>query len=181
MLQRQPNADGTLPQLSDDGTEPNLIQAAGREWGVPSLTTWGGFPATSASVIVEPTLAQLEAAQESRYDGSYYIQSIGDQRLLDLMTALAAGFPVVNAIPGGGSMFQGYSGGILGAVDGPIDHATYFYDYKWDGKNVASLVVWGANSWGSDTGWGETGTYRCNKDFINQDLDLEVMDISRLT
>lgn len=180
MVGTQPNPDGTLPPLNDTGTESNLVQVAMREWGMPTAEAWGNYPASARTITNWPNLSQLEAAQECRYDGSYYIQSIGDRRLLDLMTALAAEFPVVDSMQGGGATFQGYTGGVLGMLDGPIDHSTYLLDYEgWDGTNLESVVWWGATSWGRN--FGEGGLYRCNRHHINQIIDLEVMDIRRLS
>lgn len=177
MISRLPNADGTLPPLTDDGTEPSLVVAGLSEWGVCSAKTWGDDPDDPSKVNDEPTPQQLEAAGEFTLLGAYFMRSSGDQFLRDLMTALAAGYPCTGAIAASSAEFEGYSGGVLGPLDDDVDHATLFLDYSWDGANLASLVVTAANSWG--IGWGEAGFYRCNADFLRKYAnDCAVIDVA---
>jgi papain like protease len=188
MISRVPNADGTLPPLSDDGTEPGLVAQALGEWGACSAKTWGDEPDDPSKVNVEPTIQQLEAEGEFRLDGAYFLQSSGDQYIRDLMTALAAGFPVTGAIAASGSIFQNYSGGVLGAMDDGVDHATLWLDYEVQSlTDLSTFVVYGVNSWGE--GWGEStvtgingGMYRGGRDFAAKyNSATAVLDVSALT
>ena len=177
MVQRQPRADGTLPPLEDTGTEPSVIQQVMQTYGVASKATWGGDPPTPESIIVQPTIAQLEAAQTYLLVGMYAITSTGDQYLRDLMTAWANGYPTTGAIAASSSTFNGYTGGVLSAMDNQIDHATLWIGGTWDGSNPSSLVAIGVNSWGDglegDPAWGESdapgisaGMYRADSSFL---------------
>jgi Papain family cysteine protease len=174
MISRLPNADGSLPPLSDDGTEPGLVMQGLSEWGAVSAATWGDYPASSSTINDEPTPQEMMLAADFKLAGAYFLTASGDQYLIDLMTALAAGYPVSGAIAASGNAFQGYTGGVLGPLDDDVDHATLWVDYSWDGSNLSSLVVIGANSWG-DFQWGESdapniagGMYRANRDFLSK-------------
>ena len=175
IVSRQPDADGTLPALSDDGTEPGLIVQAMQTLGACSAATWGDYPADPVTINDEPTLAKLEAEADFTLDGAYFITSSGDQKVRDLMGCLAAGIPVTDAIPASGPEFQGYTGGVLGALSGPIDHANLIVDYEWDGTNLSSIVLHCVNSWGM---WGEAGQYRASRPYLDQAEDLCVMALT---
>jgi hypothetical protein len=183
-MARRRNAKGVLPPLTDSGTEPSLGVAGIQEWGVTSAKTWGNFPADPATINDEPTLAQLEAITEFELEGAYFLQSTKDQLYTDLVTALAAGYPVTNGIPASGDGFQGYTGGILGAQTGPNDHYTYVYDYYgWDPKNPSAVKFRCVNSWGSadtdGTDWGDgSGTYDASTAFVDQWQDMAVMNVT---
>lgn len=193
IIQRAPNADGSLPPLSDDGTEPTVIQQAMQTYGAASKAIWGGDPPTPASIIVQPTLAQLEAAHTFLLVGMYAITSTGDQYLRDLMTAWANGYPTTGAIAASSSTFNNYTGGVLSKMDDQVDHATLWMGGKWDGTNVSSLVGVGANSWGDggegDPAWGESdapgiqaGMYRCDASFLSAYSDSTfVLDVVPVT
>lgn len=178
-MARRPNVDGNLLPLTDDGTEPSLVVAGINEWGVCSADTWGNYPADPLTINNEPTLEQLEADAEFELNGAYFLQSQGTALYNDIMTALAAGYPVTNAIPASGDSFQNYTGGVLGAQSGPNDHYTYIIDYSWDGENYDSLILYCVNSWGTQDGWGDgTGMYQANTQFIDQMQDMAIFDVS---
>jgi hypothetical protein len=180
MVGRSPNADGSLPALTDDGTEPSLIISGMQEWGIVSAKTWGDYPADPSTINVEPTVDDVADAAEFELSGAYFLKSAGDQFCTDLMTALAAGFPVTSAIAASSDTFQNYRGGVLGPLDEDVDHASAYVDYSWDGANLSSLVIYGVNSWGDVDAsgaiiWGEGdapgilgGMYRANRDFVAQ-------------
>jgi len=99
------------------------------------------------------------------------------------MVALAAKYPVPIAVCASGNTFQSYQGGILGRQTGPNDHYIYAIDYTWDGTNPASIILIGSNNWGEDD-WGESdvtgirgGMWRGNSQFIDQAMDLCVLDV----
>lgn len=177
---RQANRDGTLPPLTDDGTEPSLAISAVETWGVTSVDAWGSFPADPSTINAEPSLAELEDASDFKLLGAYFLQHAGDQKVLDIMTALAAGYPVVIALPASGETFNDYTGGVMGALSGPIDHANYIVGYELATPgNYGSVIVKCVNSWG--VGWGERGMYRANRHFVDQLEDCCAIDVAPAT
>lgn len=209
MDDRKQNNNGTLPRLFDTGTMPSAILAGMQRWGGCAADVWGQYPASSGTLyedpsnpnspLIEPTPNQLYAERAFRLNGAYFVLTNGHQKLVDLMTALAAGYPVSDAIPASGPEFQGYAGGILGTLSGPIDHANLIVDYTWIGtaEQFASflagddslalqyLVFHCVNSWGD--GWGEVdsiagvlgGMYRANTNYVQQASSLCVLDLAR--
>ena len=201
-IDRTPNPDGTLPPLTDSGTFPSSILAAAALWGSCGVSKWGQQPMSSGTLYVDPSNEQsplIEPPPEKlftesayRLQGAFFVQTGGLQRVLDILGALAAGFPVSASIAASGASFQNYSGGVLtGAqMTGDIDHATVIVDYAWTGsaEQFAAwqggapgldqfLVFYGVNSWG--TGWGEAGLYRADVTFINQAADACVLSVTR--
>jgi hypothetical protein len=129
--------------------------------------------------------------------GAFFVQTTGDQKLLDMMTLLAAGVTFTISIPASGPEFQGYSGGVLGALSGPIDHCTRCIDYQFSGTALqfdsfvsalrsgdtatsaalaTYLTVICVNSWGT---WGTAldvpeiggGLFLGNRAFVDQLAD----------
>jgi hypothetical protein len=174
-IDRQPNADGSLPPLTDDGAEPSQVVRGISEWGVCSASTWGNYPADPATINEEPTFAELEAASEFELVGAYFLQSQGDAFVLDLMTALAAGFPVTHALCASDPAFNNYTGGVLGAMSGSLDHYNFIAGYEWDGRDPRSIVILAANSWSPE--WGEQGFYRADRAFVDQIQDCAAFDV----
>ncbi|MHB8330780.1 MAG: C1 family peptidase [Acidiferrobacteraceae bacterium] len=196
LVDRQPNPDGTLPALIDQGTMPSSILTAMGLWGSCGASAWGQQPMSGATMwsdpttqaLIEPTPEKLYAESSFKLGGAYFIQSTGNQKILDIMAALAAGFPVSIAIPASGQDFQGYKGGVLGALSGPVDHANLLVDVlSWDGKDPTTAVFVGVNSWNQAWGEGEPGNpsnitggmYRCNSDFIAGLQDACILDVTR--
>lgn len=166
--------------LVDDGTEPSLAIAAIQEWGVASAETWGNYPADPGTINAAPSLAELEVASDFMLRGGYFLQSSGDQKVRDIMTALAAGYPVVMALPASGAGFNGYASGILGALDGPVDHANYVVGYEVKSLgDYSSVVVKCVNSWGML--WGMQGMYKGNRAFVDQLADCCALDVMPAT
>jgi hypothetical protein len=192
VLSRGLNPDGTLPKLTDEGTEPSLIVSAMTRWGIASAEKWGDYPASSSTINNEPTLDELETAGEFELDGAYFLSSEGDQFCYDLMTALASGYPCVSAIAASNPSFQNYTGGVLGPLGPQVDHASLWVDYDFDGTNLSSLVFYGVNSWGDGTQgeepWGEStvtgiaaGMYRFNRDCaVEYRQDCAVVDVHQI-
>jgi hypothetical protein len=218
MFDQTLNPDGTLSTVTDTGTQPSSILSGWQTFGARLATNDPQYPMNSSTLyktpgdpnspLILPTVdGGLYADSPYRLNGAYFITATGPARLLQLMTTLASGRPVSDAIPASGQQFQGYTGGILGALDGPIDHANYIVDYEWTGsaqdwvsfvvaiqqndatttaKLAVSLILHCVNSWGDNTGWGEAdavstmigGMYRANIDYFNQAEDLCVLDLS---
>jgi hypothetical protein len=174
-IDRRPNPDGTFPPLTDDGAEPSQVVRGIAEWGVCSAATWGNYPADPATINDEPTFAELEATTEFELLGAYFLQSQGDAFALDLMMAIAAGFPLSYALCASDVSFNDYTAGVLGPMQGALDHYNYACGYEWDGVDPGSLIIEGVNSWGA--AWGEGGFYRADRAFVNQMQDCAVVDV----
>lgn len=208
------DSTATPADAHDNGTMPSSIDSAWLRFGACLAKDDDQYPATRATIYVDPTndnsplklptIEKLFADSQFRYKGEYFITSLGTYRVLDGLAALATGRPITDAIPASGPEFQGYSGGVLGALSGPIDHANLIVDYTWTGtalqwqayctalrnRDVAAadrlegfLIFHGDNSWG--VGWGESdgvsnspgGLYRANMSYYAQVEDLSIIDI----
>ncbi len=210
-------ADGTLSVVTDTGTMPQSIQNAWLTFGAKLASGDPQYPvaddnsniykdpADPNSPLLLPAMETLYGDGSLRYQGAYFVTATGSQRFLQAMNVLAAGRTMTDAIPASGSQFQSYSGGILGALSGPIDHCNHILDYEWSGtaEEFASFVaalangddttvaklapnlLWHCvNSW--DVTWGEAdavsqqtgGLYRANSDYFTQAEDLCAIDIS---
>ena len=209
------NPDGTLSTVTDAGTMPASIQAAWQTFGAGLAANDTQYPASSSTMyqdpsdpnspLILPPPEKLYADSPYRYDGMFFITAQGTARLLQALTTLAAGRPITDAIPASGAEFQNYSGGVLGALSGPIDHANLLVDYEWTGTAAdwqsfvtalqqgstsqaaalaADLILHCVNSW--DITWGEGdavatmtgGMYRANTAYFDQAQDLGVLDLS---
>lgn len=165
---------GAATPLTDSGTSPGSAIAAFQNWGVVSEATWGVEDATTLNA--EPTLTELEEASDFCLAGAYFLQSTGDQRTIDIMTALASGYPVCMSLAASGTEFNNYSGGVLGSLSGDLDHENYVVGYTVSAVgDYASVVLTCRNSWG--TNWGESGSYRANRAFVDQCADWAVLDV----
>jgi hypothetical protein len=217
LVSNRSNPDGTIAPLYDQGTTPSAIIQAMVIWGSCPATVWGQYPANSSTLWTDPSDSsspmvpvkpeQLFAESGFKLKGAYFITSAGNQKILDLITALASGEILTNAIPASGPTFQRYKGGILGAVEGPVDHCNVVLDYAWLGtvdqlaEYIAALgtnnedvlsalnqfiVFYGVNSWGEIL-WGESdvpeiqgGMYRAGRAFADQMEDLCVADLEKI-
>ena len=200
LVDRAPNADGTLPDLLDQGTMPSSVLSALAIWGSCGASAWGQYPASSQTLyqdpsnpnspLIAPTPEKLYAESGYRAGGAYFVQTVGLQKVLDILGALASGRPVSDAIPASGQDFQGYTGGVLSATSGEIDHANLIVDYEWTGTPEEftawqggapgldqHLIGHGVNSWGAS--WGEGGQYRFDRSFFDQLADACVLDVTR--
>jgi hypothetical protein len=206
--------DGTLSVVTDTGTMPSSVQSAWQTFGARLAKDDPQVPANSATLyadpsnpnspLVLPTVEQLYADSPYRFGGAYFITAQGPARLLQALAALASGKTITDALAASGPEFQGYTGGIVGALPGPIDHANLIVDHEWMGSALdwqgfttalqqgnaaqvtalsANLIFHCVNSWGS---WGEedsiaqtlVGMYRANIEYFNQVEDLCVLDLS---
>lgn len=159
-------ADPTTSTLTDTGTTTDAAVAALQTWGLPSMSGWGdvlqdGTPDMTAFPN-RPTQTQLEAAISLTFGGAQFLtDDMGsDQVVIDILNALASGYPVCTALPASGSAFQNYTGGVLtGAqMTGPVDHANYIIACELGTPgNYSTAVFTLINSWTSaeaPTGWG---------------------------
>jgi hypothetical protein len=170
-----------MPVLVDNGAEPSQVVRAVMEDGWVKATTWGNFPADPATITKEGLVPTLDLAAEFELQGAYFLPDAPGARILDLLTALAAGEPVTQSVQGGCAAFQNYTGGVLTAatLTGDLDHYTYAIDYAFSGTPAEwatftsalaagdataytallhFLSIYHVNSWGEDPengGWGE--------------------------
>jgi intein/homing endonuclease len=209
------NADGTLTAVTDTGTMPSSILSAWRTFGALLAANDDQYPISQQvlyqdpsnqnSPLILPPPEKLYASSPYRFNGAYFITTQGPARLLQAMAVLAAGHPISNAICASGPEFQGYRGGIMGMLSGPIDHANLIVDYEWIGtvadfatfvtalqqgstSTIAALskylILHCINSWSE--GWGEGdavatvsgGMYRASTVYFDQAADLCTLDIS---
>ena len=210
------NPDGTLSTVTDAGTMPSSILQAWQTFGAQlvkqgdpqypaSSTTLYKNPSDPNSALILPTPEKLYASSPYRFKGAYFITAGGTQRTLQALTSLASAKVITDAIPASGSEFQGYTGGVLGALSGPTDHANLIVDYVWTGSTAdwttfvtaliqnnttqaASLAKFllfiCVNSWSERWGQSDTvagvsgGTYQGDINYFNQAEDLGVLDLS---
>jgi hypothetical protein len=140
----QVQADGSLSPITDTGTTSSSILNAWSTFGAELAANDPQYPTSSATMykdpsdpqseLIVPAIDQMYADSPYRFNGAWYILSVGTQRVLDLLAALASGYTATIAIPASGSIFQGYTGGVLGSLSGPIDHAQHILDYEWTGS-----------------------------------------------
>lgn len=214
LVDRSVNPDGTLSTVTDAGTTPGAIVSAWQTFGARLAAGDPQYPASSATLYVTPsdpnsplilpTPETLYAGSPYRFVGAYFIATASPSALLQALSVLASGRPITDAIPASGSQFQQYTGGVLGALSGPTDHANLIVDYEWTGAAgdwatflaalgqgsttaISALSSWlvlhCVNSWGP---WGESdavsgmayGMYRANIDYFNQAEDLCVLDLT---
>lgn len=202
-----PGSDGKLPDMLDVGTMPSSVLTAFAAWGAVGASAWGQYPVSSKSLYVDPSNPnspvippppdKLFLESSCRLKGAYFVQTVGLQKVLDILRALAAGKPVSIAIPASGQAFQSYTGGILGALAGPVDHANLLIGYAWTGTQAQFdawqggatgldqyLVLVDQNSWGEGWGWSDVpgiagGLCQVGRAFVDQLQDACVLDLVR--
>lgn len=213
VVDRVPSLDGSLPKLFDTGTMPSSILSAAGAWGTAGASLWGQQPMSSQTMYLnpsanpgdadyqalrEPAPEQLYAESSFKLKGAYFVQTQAMQRLVDILTVLAAGRPMTMSLPASGSDFQSYSGGVMGWPSGPVDHCNALLDYEWTGTQEQFdaflagapgldqyLIGHAVNSW--DVTWGEAdavasqsgGLYRVDRSFLDQLADPCVLDVVR--
>ncbi len=150
---------------SDAGTYVSLAADAIRRFGVCRENQGGSddkafWPFSEESVNNSPPWLAMREAYLHKISAWYAIQSSGSSRVDDVITALAAGNPVVYGTKVG-RQWQTYDGAILG-VQGDIigGHATCLVG--WD---PAGGFFWGENSWGNE--WGPyDGFYKMSPEVV---------------
>ncbi|HEY6462662.1 MAG TPA: hypothetical protein VIY73_20980 [Polyangiaceae bacterium] len=208
MVDAVPNRDGTLPPLVDQGTMPSSILGGLLLYGGVGASVWGQYPASSATMylpgtttsqLIQPSPTQLFGERAFRLNGAYFLTTSGASLVRDVYRVHASGRVLTNAIPASGADFQGYGGGVLGALSGDVDHAQLFADSEWTGTqaqldafmagddSLLSLYLGhGVNSWGAT--WGEVdalnglgGQYRADANYVQQAQDWCVLSLARVS
>lgn len=217
LIDRTVSGAGTLSTVTDTGTQPSSIISAWQTFGAQlaagdsqypaNLATLYQDPSNENSPLILPAPEKLYASEGYRYGGAYFLtgSSTSPAYMLQALACLAAGYTLTDAIPASGSVFQNYSGGVLGALSGEVDHANQIDDYVWSGTaaqwatftqalqqgttaTVAALSQYltfvCVNSWGLEWGEGDAvagvsgGTYQANTQYFEQAQDLLVLDLA---
>ena len=157
-LAREIDRGGQWVGLQDGGCIPAAAIRALRECGAPAYEL---RPTDPATVNDEPSLAELESAEETLLAfardslwSSYAVPSDIDA----VKSALASGAFLTVGIAADTATFQDYRGGVLGNQGPSVDHEVLLLDY--DGGTVR-----GVNSWGR--GWGESGLFRLDSSGVS--------------
>lgn len=176
MIDRQPNEDGSLPTLKDEGAIPDDVTRGTTEFGIASYDM---CPTDPATVTNEPTLLEVESATMFPARGIYGVHATGTERARQLRLGLDTGRPFKLAAYVD-APFEDWRGGdpcpppqmdrILGA------HALTLLDYDlWDsGRKVEWLL---GNSWGTDAG--EGGFWRVSDEWMQQAMDFECVEVEQ--
>jgi hypothetical protein len=176
-IDRAASTDGSLPPLTDDGAQPNQVMRGISEWGVRPMrgptSTGANYDCEPSNVNLEPTLGELEEEATCLLIGQYEVTSTGRQRVRDLQAALAGGRALTFAIAGGTNDFQSYLGGVMGALNGELDHYVWMYGYET--QVDGSVIFLCSNQWGKD--WGEAGRFRINEACVAQIGNIVVLDV----
>lgn len=140
---REPNADGTLPPLRDEGAQPYQVARGVTEYGVRpmgALVSGAYYDCDSSNVNEEPMLEELEEDALHLVVGQYAIASLSD-----ICSAIVSGKPVTVAVPGGSDAWQCYTGGVIGPQGAPLDHYVTIVAYYTDASGRIILRI--RNSW----------------------------------
>lgn len=173
-------ADPSIP-LVDEGSMPNQAVRSLSEWGIHAMQAPSpqGYDSDCdpSNVNNEPTLLELEQDALTLVVGQYEIDTWGPQRVLDICTALAAGYAVTCSVSAGNATWQQWTpaNDPLGAQS-PIklDHYVWFIGYRTvNGKKILRI----RNQWGKL--WGDEGEIEVTEDFVDQTSDLYAYNVRR--
>ncbi len=172
IIDRRPDADGSLPTLIDDGAMPNSLVRAMDMWGVALESEEdGGRTALSpdysdhleAHVNDEPTMLELEDESIFLVRGFNAIGDFATDKVIQFCQAIASGHAVMGAIQAGTDEFQAADGSrVLGPQGALPDHWIYFGAYRTNAAGKKEFLL--INSWG--LGWGRQGRIWVSEDFI---------------
>lgn len=171
---REPDADGKLPRLQDEGAMPNQMTRATQLWGAVLERDWPipDDKVTPATINKEPLFEEIGEASALRFEGEYALRQ-GPSFVGQFRSAIAAGFPVEFSIDVTED-FENYNGGILPKLEGESTGAhrllAFGYYTTPDGLTVAEVC----NSWGD---WGEDGNCRGDIGFISSWMDAHVLSV----
>jgi hypothetical protein len=184
-IDRAPNANGSLPALTDSGAAPNEVARAITEWGIrptQAPTADGRNSDCDPSTINDdPTWLDIEQDLKLKLTGEYTINSTGQALIQDVCLALQAGYAIGIAIfvdmvfedwtpaqaPLGTPNFNDPDGG---------GHWIYLIGFRTDSKTGKKIFKF-RNSWG--TSWGNNGDGEGTEDFITSAYQLIVMEVTQ--
>jgi hypothetical protein len=174
---------GMLPSLQDNGADPNMVYLALNRWGCPNAIDTFGFDEPCAELTAaygqhandEPMLGELQEADEFKAVGQQAVFSGGQQRILDVRAALAAGFPATMSVYASDDRFQRYIRGVMGPAPAYVscNHLVCVIGCYTDATGATILIV--QNSWGRN--WGESGLFRCTTDVLLQSDGVHVCSV----
>lgn len=169
---------GKFPPLTDDGAMPNQVFRAYNEYGVKAMgpLAKGRYSdAVESTINDEPTLTDLLAESRNVVVGEYAIKGTAESRRQQARMALASGKAICAAIAGGSDVFQGYTNGVIGAMNSPLDHYVTLigYETRDDGSTIWKI----RNSWGP---WGEGGNCWIDDNAFAELGNLIVVDLRRV-
>jgi C1A family cysteine protease len=133
----------------DEGTHISIACDVLRRFGVCREST---HPFNQSNIFIPPPILATREARLNRISGHFKIDSIGQQRVNDVILNLAAGNPVVygTAVGDNWAAYNQYSKPLSKTLNPKGFHATTLLGYK-NGWFI------GANSW--DKTWGFSGFY----------------------
>lgn len=151
----------TGDQKRDAGTYIRVAAQQIKELGIPPEKYW---PYGIQRVFTSPTLQAFNIASDNTIRDMYRIDSVREDRIDDVETALQANHPVVFGTSVGAE-FQGYTGG--GDAFGPTlhgigRHAMILTGVRRRSGGAREFLV--RNSWGN--GWGDNGHAWLNEAYI---------------
>jgi hypothetical protein len=179
-IDRLPNADGSWPAITDDGSQPNEADRFMAEYGVsPYDTALDGPDIAPADLNAEPALEELENDSKTLLVGSYAIDETLSDFELQVARSISSGYAVSFAIPDADDGFETYTGGTLGAVTGRVygGHEIFAFAYE---ITATDFLVRGLNSWGrGPNGWGMRGKFQGNRQFMKRWVDVQAMSVRK--
>ncbi len=147
-------------QIVDAGCQPRIALQVLSQAGFCAEKFW---PFDPTQVLQQPPPDAYTAANDNKTTaGSYYlIDSSGSQKIQDIKTAIAAGYPVIYGSPVD-QMYENYTGGVMSVPNGtPLGgHQRCLVAYTAD-------YVQEVNSWGPN--WGENGLARISWEIATWD------------
>lgn len=150
-VDREPLADGSFPDLVDDGSAPNQFFRAAAEYGARRMSTEeraqidaGSFD--YARVNAEPTPEEIEAANANHVIGTAAITAVGADRITAIKAALVAGLGLCFAVYVD-SKFMDYTVGVVGSPRGSILGGHYLRAFGYDTTLSGLTVVRFRNTW----------------------------------
>jgi hypothetical protein len=158
-----------LPALVDEGASPSQCWRAALKYGLGNIDELD-----DRKLVIDAALActplngtELIACDARRPPVPIEMTEIpaDDPTKVDqLLDALAAGMPAGISLDGGCAEFQGYAGGILDWVGGPmdLDHMVTVTFFTTDAAGAPTFKI--RNSW--NEGWGEGGCLRVTERYI---------------
>jgi hypothetical protein len=181
---RVPNANGSLPELTDDGAMPSDVMSAISTWGIRAMQgpTLDGRSSdvTPGNVNDQENLAQLQQDGARIVTGEYRIEETSPTVVEQVCTAIAAGIPVGVSFFCDGA-FENWTAG-----QAPIG-VPNMDDSSGGGHWVVLTSFWtapggvrvvrGPNSWGP--GWGDRGHFEANENWLRSAWDLYPLAVAR--
>ena len=178
-------SSGNPPSLQDTGTDPNLVYLGLNKWGCASAKDVLGFadpcPELTAAYAQhacdEPTLGEFEFSDNMKLVGQQVVTSSGQQRILDVRAALAAGFPFTMSVYASDARFQGYTGGVMPAAPDGSECDHLVCALKSTTLATGETVFLVQNSWSK--GWGMGGFFLASSGILLQSDGVHVCSLRK--